>query len=92
MSFSYIEILLYCNKHSPVSFSTIRDKFKMTSGEVHSLTNELKELGYIYYVGSTSFSTTYKGKTVIKSLICKWLFNNLLAIIAIIISIIALFK
>ena len=92
MPFSYIKILLYCNKNSPVSSSTIRDKYKMTRNEVHALKSELKEMGYIYYVGDSSFSSTYKSKTIIKSLISQWLFNNVLAIIAIIISIIALFK
>lgn len=92
MPFSYMKILLYCNKNSPVSFSTIRDKYKMTRNEVHSLISELKDMGYIYYVGDSSFSTTYKSRTIIKSFISQWLFNNLLAIIAIIISIIALFQ
>lgn len=90
MSFSYIKILLYCNKHSPVSFSTIRDEFKITSNEVRALASELKELGYIYYVGENSISTTYKARTIIKSLIYEWLFKNLLAIIDLIIASIGL--
>ena len=92
MPFSYIEILIYCNKHSPVSFSTIRDEFKMTKNEVYSITTELKNLGYIYYVGDSSFSTTYKGRTIIKNMIFDWIFKNLLPVVAIVISIIALFK
>lgn len=92
MNLSYIKILLFCNKNSPVPISSICNKFRLTRDQAHQLTTELKELGYVYFVGATSVSATYKSQTVIKSLIYKWLFNNLLAIVAIIISIIALFK
>jgi len=84
--------MLYINKHQKVSWVELADYFKISKADAREIVSALKEQEYISYIGDTKFVPTIKGKTFLKSFILNWLFNNVLAIIAIIISIIALFK
>ena len=54
--------------------------------------NNLNKSDYIRFVGNGFVETTNKGKTFFPNSLIKWVLNNILAIIAIIISIIALFN
>lgn len=92
MNFSYFKFMIYINKHSPIHWLDLTSAFGITKTEAKETVNYLSANKYISPVGDTKYRSTYKGKHFIKSIFLDWIFNNLLAIIAIVISIIALFK
>lgn len=92
MDFSYIKFLLYINKNEKVSKSQLCKHFNITPSDAHKIICYLKENDYITFCGDTHFYSLHKGKHIIKFLLIDWLSKNALSIIAIIISIIALFK
>lgn len=63
-----------------------------TNMEIIDIISSLCDGGYIRDIGDDEFILTNKGSTYSHLTIKEWLSNNLLAIIAIIISIIALFN
>ena len=92
MDFSYYKYLFYANKKSKISRKQLQNDFNLDNNDTYNILNTLSDNGYIKFSYDVYYQPTYKGKHLIKSFITKWLYTNLLAIIAIIISIIALFK
>lgn len=92
MDFSYFKYLSYINKHGKISWVELTKHFNISKSETIEIVSTLKQQGYISYRGDTQVISTIKGKSFIKSFILKWLSKNILPIIAIIISIIALFN
>ena len=92
MDFAYYKYLIYANKIGKISRKNLKDKFNLDTNEAYNILNTLSNNGYIKFSNDVYYIPTYKGKHFMQSLIARWLFNNLLAIIAIVISIIALFK
>lgn len=92
MDFSYIKFLLYINKKEHVSKSELCKQFNITPSDAFKIFTYLKDNDYIVYASDTSCRSTYKGQHIIRVLFVNWLLKNFLSIIAIIISIIALFK
>lgn len=92
MDLSSIKILLYCNTLKKFTKNDIQKHFNLTPNECRTVINFLKDNGYITYIGDIYYKSSSKGKSLLKTLFIKWISNNALAIIAIIISIIALFK
>lgn len=92
MDFPYYKYLIYTNKQGKICRKDLCDKFNLNNNDVYNIINTLSDNGYIKFSRDVYYVPTYKGKHFIISLIAKWLFTNFLAIIAIIISIIALFK
>lgn len=96
MPFSYIRFLNYCNKylstHPIITYSDLISVFRLNNGEIDNLINELIQLNLVSKVGRTSFITTYKGKHAVSSFIVEWILKNLIGTLALIVSIIALFR
>lgn len=92
MDLSSMKILLYCNTLKKFTKNDIQKHFNLTTNECRTIINFLKDNGYITYVGDICYKSSNKGRSFFKTLFIKWLSNNVLAIIAIMISIIALFK
>lgn len=92
LDFSYLKYLLYANKQNKISRKLLCEKYNLSNNDAHNILSALLNNGYIRCSSDVYYVPTYKGKHFIGSFIMKWLSNNLLAIIAIIISIIALFK
>ena len=94
MTFSYLNVLHFCNKHlitNPVvTYSDLIPKFKLNNTEINNLINDLLSLNLIIKVSDTSFTTTYKGKHAISSYFIDWFFKYIVSIIALIVSVIAL--
>ena len=92
MDFSYFKYMFYINKRKNISWTDLCIEFKVSKSEAREIVKSLRETGYISPVNDTCYIPTLKGKNFFKTFIGQWLLNNLLAIIAIVISIIALFK
>lgn len=96
MPFSYIKFLNYCNKYlskNPfVTYSDLISVFRLNNDEIDNLINELIKLNLVTKVGRTSFVTTYKGKYIVYSYTVEWILKNIIAILALLVSIIALFR
>ena len=91
MDFSYYKYLFFIKNLDIVSYKDLCDKFHLSKADARNILNTLHSNEFIKFYGDTKYSVTFKCKHFIKSIAVKWLFNNFLAIIAIIISIIALF-
>lgn len=95
MDYKSKKVLKYLNKHGSMTFSLAK-LFKIfpdiDKDYLVEIIHNLNKNDYIKFIGDSSIKSTNKGKTYFYSLFINWLSNNLLAIIAIIISIIALFK
>lgn len=88
-------ILKFLNKNRTMIFSLLKlsQEFPdIDKDYLIEIVDNLKKNGYVKFVGSASIKSTNKGKTYFSSSLINWLYNNALAIVAIIISIIALFK
>ena len=96
MPFSYIRFLNYCNKylstHPIITYSDLISVFRLNNDEIDNLINELVQLNLVSKVGITSFITTYKGKHAVSSFVTEWILRNLIGTLALIVSIIALFR
>lgn len=92
MDKSFNKFLRYFNKHSEVSFDELRNAFNLEFMDAIEVIKTLSKNQYIISLGDNKYKSTYKAKTIRKSSVLSWLFNNWLSIIATIISIIALFK
>lgn len=92
MDFVYLKFLLYINSKEKVSKSELCKHFNISPSDAVKITSYLINNDYIVYAGDTYFRSIYKGKHIIFYIFVNWLYKNLLAIVAIVISIIALFK
>lgn len=92
MDFSYYKYLYYVKDLDKFSYNNLCTKFNISRNDARNILQTLSNNGYIQHYQDIEYKVTFKGKHFVKSLLSKWLFTNLLAIIAIIISIIALFK
>lgn len=92
MDFSYYKYLFYIKKLDKVSYKELCNQFGLSKNDAQNILQTFSSNEFIKFYGDTYYTVTFKSKYFIKSFIFKWIFNNLLAIIAIIISIIALFK
>ena len=84
--------MFYINNKKVIHYLDLCIKFNVSELEAKEITHLLNVNGYIFSNDNIEYLPTHKGKHFLSSFIANWLFNNLLAIIAIIISIIALFK
>lgn len=92
MDQSFNKFVNYINKNKIVSIDDLETKFKLSPYEAYEIIQTLHKNKYIIALGDNEYQATYKSKTYKKSSFLTWLYNNWLSIIAIIISIIALFK
>lgn len=92
MDFAYLKFLLYINKKEKVSKSELCKHFNISPNDAVKIFSYLKDNDYIVYAGDNCCRSIYKGKHIISFILINWLYKNFLSIIAIIISIIALFK
>lgn len=96
MPFSYLIFLKYCNKflktNSIIPYSELIPRFRLDNDGIDNLVNELVKLNLVTKVGRTSIITTYKGRTATYSYMMEWIFKNLIAVFALIVSVIALFR
>ena len=92
MDFSYYKYLTYISKNGFTTKDDLKRVFHLCSDDVNEILNTLKENGYIIVLQDYMYYSTYKGKTFLPSALFSWIIQNFLSIIAIIISIIALFK
>ena len=92
MDKSFNKFLKYINKNHIVSLDELESKFKLSTYETYEIIKTLQKNDYIIPLGDDEYQSTYKSKTYKKSSFLNLLYTNWLTIIAIIISIIALFK
>ena len=96
MPYSYIKFLNYCNKylskHPIIIYSDLISVFQINNDEIDNLINELVQFNLVQKIDKTSFVTTYKGRHVVSSYFIEWVLKNLIGTLALIVSIIALFR
>lgn len=92
MDFSYFKYLPYINKQDRVSYKDICNKFGIVKSDAQNILITLAKNDYLKHSSDIYYKSTFKGKHFFKSILLEWLFRNLLSIVAIIISIIALFN
>lgn len=92
MDKSFNKFLKYLNKEKIVSLENLKDHFNLSMHEALEVIKNLCSNQYAIAIGDSKYQATYKAKNHFKNSIITWLINNWLSIIAIIISIIALFK
>ena len=92
MDKSFNKFVKFFNKYHEVSFDELRNAFNLEFMDTVEVIKTLNKNQYIIPLGDNKYKSTYKAKTITKSSVLSWLFNNWLSIIATIISIIALFK
>lgn len=92
MDFSYYRYLVYINIEGFTTIEDMKSAFGLNTEDIQNILNTLIQNGYVRIYKNFMYFPTYKGKHFFLSKLCKWLYNNFLSIIAIIISIIALFK
>ena len=89
---SFYKFLKYINKKKIVSLDEFIKHYNLDVYEAYEIIKILCKNQYIIAIGDNKYKATYKSKNHLKSSFVAWLINNWLSIIAIIISIIALFK
>ena len=93
MDFNSLKVLHIINKISKeTDVEIILSKSKLPEDDFYEIMHSLEQEKYIKFPIGGYVESTNKGKTFFSKLIATWLINNILAIIAIIISIIALFN
>lgn len=91
MNVALFNILMYCNFLKKFELQKIQDKFKMSPDEAHDVYVYLIKNHYIIWIENNKYEVTYKCKRVLASVFLTWIFGNITAIAALIVSIIALF-
>lgn len=91
MDFSYIKFLNYFNKNAVSTASNLCEIFNVTPAEADEIVFILHKNGYLYYY-QNEYKTTYKGKHFILSAIFSFININIIDILALIVSIIALIR
>ena len=92
IDFSYLKFLIYCNKKDKVSRAELCDHFNISSREISKIFSYLKENNYIIYIGETYYASTYRGKHIIQSAVFSFINVNIINILALVVSIIALIR
>lgn len=93
MDFNSLKVLHIINKTSKeTDVKIILSKSKLPEDDFYEIMYSLEKENFIKFPIGGYVEPTNKGKTYFSKLIANWLVNNVLAIIAIIISIIALFN
>ena len=93
MDFNSLKVLHIINKTSKeTDVKIILSKSKLPEDDFYEIMYSLEKENFIKFPIGGYVESTNKGKTYFSKLIANWLINNVLAIIAIIISIIALFN
>ena len=93
MDFNSLKILYLINQFTDeVDIDIICSKSRIPKDDFIEIIFCLEENAYIKFVRNGYVESTNKGKTYFSHLLVEWLSHNILAIIAIIISIIALFN
>lgn len=93
MDFNSLKILHIINKKSKeTDIEIILSESNLPEDDFYEIMYSLEREKYIRFPIGGYVESTNKGKTYFSKLIASWLINNILAIIAIIISIIALFN
>ena len=93
MDFNSLKVLHIINKSSKEKdVKLILSESELPEDDFYEIMYSLEQEKYIKFPVGGYAESTNKGKTYFSKLIINWLINNVLAIIAIIISIIALFN
>lgn len=93
MDFNSLKILHIINKASTeIDIKIVLSKSKIPEDDFYEIMYYLEREKYIKFPIGGYAESTNKGKTYFSRLISNWLINNVLSVIAIIISIIALFN
>ena len=88
MDFNSIKILHEINKYPDlVDSDIILKKVNLPKDDFIEILYNLKSNGYIKLPGDAMVESTNKGKTFILNIILSWIFNNLIAILALILAI-----
>lgn len=95
MDFNTKKILKIINKMSKKSYidiDTVVNKSNIPKDDFIEIMDNLFKNDFIKFPNNGYVETTNKGKTYLQTIKFKWFYDNILSIIAIIISIIALLK
>ena len=93
LDFNSLKVLSIINKLSKeTDIDIVFNKSKLTEDDFYEIVSNLEKNDYIKFPIGGYVESTNKGKTYFSKLIFHWFTSNFLAIIAILISIIALFK
>lgn len=93
MDFNSLKVLHIINKTSKeTDVKIILSESKLPEDDFYEIMYSLEKENFIKFPVGGYVESTNKGKTYFSKLTANWLLNNILAIIAIIISIIALFN
>ncbi len=93
MDFNSLKVLHIINKYSDeTDIDVIVNKSKIPKDDFVEIMMYLEKHEYIKFTHSGYVESTNKGKTYFSKIFISWIINNFLAIIAIIISIIALYN
>lgn len=96
MDYQTRKVLKYINKNSTKNFSLIRLTYvfpNISKDYLIEIVNYLRQNKYIKYVGVNGYiKPTNKGKTYFSVACSNWILKNIIAILALIVSIIALFR
>lgn len=89
------KILKFFNSHPKdvFSISEIAKSYpNISTRDIREMVLLLRENGYLRFVGDAQFQATNKGKTYKNVNRTKWISKNIIAILALIVSVIALFR
>lgn len=87
------KILKTINKYSDeVDIDIISDKVNIPKDDFVEIVSNLHEEGYLKFPKGGFVETTNKGKTFISNCILSWLSKNIISILALIVSVIALIR
>ncbi len=92
MNESFNKFLKYINEKNIISLKDFEKHFHLNNYEVIEIIKTLCQNQYLIALGNDEYQATYKSKTYFKTSVTSWFISNWLSIVAIIISIIALFK
>lgn len=92
MDYAYFKYIAYINKCKSINVQELSDKFNLSTPETIEVIKVLCNNGYLYYCGDTKYSPTIKGKGFTNSYILSFINVNIIDILALIVSIIALIR
>lgn len=88
--FIYVKYLHHINKNTKTFPKDLSEHFNLDLEDSQNILKMLEDKGYIVYK-KPFYYPTFESKHLIKSIVLDWLYHNLLAILALIVAIIALF-
>lgn len=92
MDKSFNKFVNYINKRKTISLDELEIKFNLTPYETYEIIKTLYKNKYIIPLGDDEYQATYKSKTYKKSFFLSWFSQNIIAILALIVSIVALIR